>query len=329
MNRAEGVPRLSVVIVTWNCGALLGDCLASVRTHAGALAYELIIVDNHSADDTLEVAARAWPEAQVIANDENLGFAVACNQGMARARGELMFLLNPDTLLTQPDTLLRLCDRLDAHPEIAMAGVRLTFPDGRYQVGDAGFCPSPRSVLSHALLLNRVCQPCFPGLMLQWMPPRGAYHRVGWVCGGCTMVRRSALAQAGPLDESFFMYGEDVEWGCRYTDAGLVVAYLSDIEIVHVQGGTQKHDDPDALPATRWLDGLARLYQRYNHGRHFWAFRSLAAGFALRAAVYRLAGLLGSGGAQARRRSRAMQAYASHIWHLRPPDGEGREGQRP
>ena len=106
-------------------------------------------------------------------------------------------------------------------------------------------------------------------------------------------------------------------------------AYLSDIEIVHVQGGTQKHDDPDALPATRWLDGLARLYQRYNHGRHFWAFRSLAAGFALRAAVYRLAGLLGSGGAQARRRSRAMQAYASHIWHLRPPDGEGREGQRP
>jgi N-acetylglucosaminyl-diphospho-decaprenol L-rhamnosyltransferase len=318
MHLAETVPRLSVVIVTWNCGSLLGDCLASLRTHAGALDYELIIVDNASADDTLAVAARVWPQAQVIANPDNRGFAVACNQGMALARGELMFLLNPDTLLTQPDTLRRLCDRLDAHPEIAMAGVRLTFPDGRYQVGDAGHCPSPASVLSHALLLNRVCQPCFPGLMLQWMPPKGPYERVGWVCGGCTMVRRSALARGGPLDESFFMYGEDVEWGCRYTDGGLVVAYLPDIEIVHVQGGTQKHDDADALPPTRWLDGLARLYQRYNRGRHFWAFRSLALGFALRATMYRAAALVGLGGPQARRRGRAMQAYASHIWRLRP-----------
>ena len=317
MSHAEPAPRLSVIIVTWNCSKLLGDCLESVRIHAGVLDYEVIIVDNASADDTLQLAARIWPQAQVIANRDNLGFAVACNQGLARARGELIFLLNPDTLLTQPDTLVRLCDRLDAHPEIAMAGVRLTFPDGRYQVGDAGHCPSPGAVLSHALLLNRLCQNCFPGLMLQWMPAKAGYERVGWVCGGCTMVRRSALAQAGVLDESFFMYGEDVEWGCRFTAAGLIVAYLPDIQIVHLQGGTQKQDDPDAVPATRWLDGLAVLYQRYNHGRHFWAFRALAVGFALRAAAYRLAALSGLGGPAARRRGRAMQAYARHTWQLR------------
>lgn len=324
MTLSSPPPRLSIVIVTWNCGALLADCLASIDRHSGDIAHEVIVVDNASADDSLQVAARACPQARLVANTGNHGFAVACNQGMRLARGEYILLLNPDTVLAQPDTLRRLCDRLDAHPEIDMAGVRLVFPDGRYQVGDAGHCPTPGATIAHALFLSRLCQRCFPGLQLQWTPPRGAYQRVGWVCGGSTVVRRAALAGGGLLDESFFMYGEDVEWGCRYTAAGRVVAYLSDIEIVHVQGGTQAAGDEARLPATRWLDGLARQYVRHNQGRHFWAFRTLAIGFALRAALYRVAGLAGGRAAQRRRQARAMGAYARHVWHMAPPAGTGR-----
>lgn len=320
MSTPDTAPRLSVVIVTWNCAALLRDCLASLRRHAGTLSYELVIVDNASADQTLEVVAQDWPEARVIANTTNTGFATACNQGMDAARAELIFLLNPDTLLAQPDTLQRLCERMDAHPQIAMAGARLVFPDGRYQVGDAGHCPTLRAVVWHAMFLSRLCQRCFPGLMIQGQKLRPPYARVGWVCGGSTVVRRSALQVGGPLDQSYFMYGEDIEWGCRFNRAGLLVAYLPDIEIIHVQSGTQKNIDPLAPIPTRWIDGVSGLFVRHGGGRRFGCFKAaMTLGFLLRGSMYWVAERLGVGTPTVPARSRTMYTYARHTWQLARP----------
>jgi N-acetylglucosaminyl-diphospho-decaprenol L-rhamnosyltransferase len=305
-------PQLSVVVVSWNCAALLADCLQSVRRHAGPLRYEVIVVDNASADDTLAMLARDFPEVRVIANAENTGFARASNQGMAAAAAPILCLLNPDTVLIRPGCLAEFKRRMDLHPQIGAAGCRLVFPGGEYQVGDGGHVPTLGAVLSHAFLLSRLWPRRWRGLFLQdgaVAPPFGA---VGWVCGAFTLVRREVVERAGGLDPSYFLYGEDVEWGVRLNRSGVLVAYFPDISIVHVQGGTQKK--AAAAPPTRWIDGVARVFDELHRGRHWRLFRwSLALGFWIRAALY---------AASARReRAVAMRAFAAHVLNLRraPP----------
>lgn len=302
-------PAVSVVIVTWNCAALVDACMRSLRQHAGNVDYEVIVVDNASADGTATHVAQRWPDARLIANDQNTGFARASNQGIAAARHELVCLLNPDTELTQADTLARMVARMADHPDISMAGVRLVFPDGSHQVGDGGHLPGLAAVLAHATLLTRLAPRRFRGLFLQDGCAGLPYERVGWVCGACTLVRRSAVARAGGLDESYFMYGEDIEWGCRFNRLGETVAYLPDITIVHHQGGTQKKS---GQPLTRWIDGMARMFHDHHAGRHWTVFRyALAAGFALRALLYSLRGT--------DTRSTEMRAYARHMITLKRP----------
>ena len=300
-------PSVSVIVVSWNCAALLAQCLASLRAQTGLADLELLVVDNASQDDSVDTARRAWPGATIIVNDRNEGFAKASNQGLAAAQGELLMLLNPDTVLPATDTLARVVDRMASDAVIDMAGVRLVFADGRHQVGDAGHAPTLCHALAHAFGLTRL-SPRWRGIFLQDGTVAPPWARVGWVCGAFTALRRSAWQRAGGMDESYFLYGEDVEWGCRLNRLGLTVAYLPDIQIVHLQGGTQrKHDE---APGTRWIDGLSRLYWRYNQGRGFLLYRAgMAAGFSLRALL-----------AWPRDRSRAatMARYAGSFWRQRP-----------
>jgi len=301
-------PEMSVIVVAWNCEALLRDCLLSVRAKAGDLRYEVIVVDNHSADDSLAMLAREFPEVRVLANQENTGFARASNQGMAAARSPLLCLLNPDTVLIRDGCLAEFKRRMDENPQIGAAGCRLVFPSGEYQVGDGGHVPTVGAVLAHALLLARLAPRRFRGLFLQdgaVQPPFGA---VGWLCGAFTLVRREVVDRVGGLDPSYFLYGEDVEWGIRLNQRGVLVAYFPDISIVHVQGGTQKKASTAA--PTRWLDGVARVFDELHAGRHWRLFRwSLALGFWLRSALYRLSARP--------ERAAVMRSFAAHVLNLR------------
>lgn len=303
-------PPLSVIIVAWNCAALLRQCLASLQAQVGLGPLQVLLVDNASQDDSIAVAMQSWPGLTVIANAQNLGFARASNQGLAAASGELLLLLNPDTVLPRPDTLARAVDRLLAHPEIAMAGVRLVFADGSHQVGDAGHAPTLGHALCHAFGLSRLW-PRLPGLFLADAAVQAPWGPVDWVCGAFTLLRRSAWQQVGGMDESYFLYGEDLEWGCRLRRSGLTVAYLPDIDVVHLQGGTQRK--PGEAPSTRWVDGLSRLFWHHNRGRGFLLYRAgMAAGFALRAMA-----------AWPRNRQRAatMARYAVGFWRQQVPRG--------
>jgi N-acetylglucosaminyl-diphospho-decaprenol L-rhamnosyltransferase len=301
-------PTVSVIVVSWNCAGLLAQCLASLRTQTGLPDLELLVIDNASLDDSADTARRCWPGASVIVNPRNLGFAKASNQGLAAATGDVLLLLNPDTVLPQPDTLSRVLDRLAAYPAIDMAGVRLVFADGRHQVGDGGFEPTLGHALAHAFGLTKL-SPRLRGLFLQDGSINRPWGRVGWVCGAFTALRRSAWQRAGGMDESYFLYGEDVEWGCRLNQLGLTVAYLPDIQVVHLQGGTQRK--PHEAPGTRWIDGLSRLFWRHNGGRGFTLYRAgMAAGFGLRALA---------AWPRSRQRCATMARYARSFWHQQPP----------
>ena len=128
---------------------------------------------------------------------------------------------------------------------------------------------------------------------------------VDWLCGAAMIVRRSAVDVAGGLDESIFMYAEDVEWGCRMRDRGMALHYLPSVHVMHVGGASEKIAAGAAV-STRWLTSLARLYVRQG-SRHWWTFKwSLAFGFSLRAAIY--------GSLSRLRRSSTLQSRARAQW---------------
>jgi N-acetylglucosaminyl-diphospho-decaprenol L-rhamnosyltransferase len=244
-----------------------------------------------------------------------VGYAKANNQAIRRATGRTLMLLNPDAFPTTPDTFAALLDAFDGS-DFAALGCRLIHSDGRHQVGDAGWRPTPWHVVVHALGLSQVL-PGARGLFVV-RPPRGIATPidVDWVCGACLLARSDVVRQYGGLDERFFMYAEDVEFGCRLRDHGLRVGYVPGQTVLHIQGGTQAEA---GVASTRWLDSLAGLYGVMNGGRHWFTFRAaMTLGFLLRAAAYRV--LAQRPGHRAlSTRARAMAHYAGHAWRLRSP----------
>lgn len=308
-------PSVSVVIVAWNGCALLGRCLGYLFAQQSPPSFEVIVVDNGSSDGTPEMVEARFPQCQLIRSGENLGFAAGNNLGFAHARGRHVLLLNPDVYLTEPLTLQRLSAFLDETPRFAGVGCRLTYADGRHQVGDAGYRPTPRALLMHGLGISRLL-PGVRGLFLTRLAPQGAME-VDWLSGALFLVRREVIDAVDGLDTSFFLYAEDVEWGCRMRRAGWYLAYLPDLSAIHLQGGTQGEGAAlGATPSLRWIDALAHLYAR-EHANGFWAFRlGLGVGFGLRAMVFALAGLLRAGW---RPRARAMATFSRHILTMPAP----------
>ncbi len=307
------IPALSIIVVTWNCRDLALRCLHDIHASQIGRSFEVIVVDNASADATVAAIAAAYPTTRLIANTANLGYARANNQAIAIAAGRDLLLLNPDAFPTSPATFAALLAALDAHPEFAAMGCRLVHPDGRHQVGDAGWRPSPAHVVVHALGLAHVL-PGAHGLFLVRPPRHAAPIDVDWICGACLLVRAEAARRHGGMDEGFFMYAEDVAFGCRLRDAGLRLGYLPGQAVLHIQGGTRA----DAGPSTGWLDSLARLYAAMNGGRHWFTFRAaMGAGFLLRAGAYRVLAL--RHGPSMLLRARAMAAFARHAWRLQLP----------
>lgn len=312
---------LSVVIVTWNCRALVLDCLAALFAAELPQPNEVILVDNASSDGTAEAVAAAYPAVRVIANPTNAGFAAGNNLGFAAARGRTLLLLNPDAFPAAPDSLMALWRFLETHPDHAAAGPRLLHGDGRHQVGDAGWRPGFATLAWHALGVTQMLPRHARGVFLVRPDRLGAGPvPVDWLCGACLMIRAQAVRDTGGLDPRFFLYAEDVEWGCRMRQAGLRLAYLPDVRVRHLQGGTQAGD----AVSLRWLDSLVRLHCDLNGTATLPLLRPvLAAGFALRALAYRLAALRPGQDSRARQAA-AMWAYARHAWALRPQATVGR-----
>lgn len=228
---------LSVIIVSWNTRALLERCLHSLSEIKLAGPFEIIVVDNASSDGSVEMVRERFPSARIIANAENLGFARANNLGIQAARGRYLLLLNPDTEVP-PETLPVLIRFMESHPEVGVVGPKLVNGQGIVQGGAAGHAPSLKTVLNHALFLDRLFPRWCPGV---WLWP-GAYHtetsiKVDWVSGAAMLVRASVVQQVGGLDEAYFMYAEDIEWCGRISKAGWKIVCLPSVHVVHYIGG--------------------------------------------------------------------------------------------
>lgn len=254
---------LSVIIVNWNAAEYLPAALESLFAAQGDLAMEVFLVDNASSDDSLALVRACCPQVQIIANAENVGFAAANNQGLAKARGRYLLLLNPDTEMP-PNLLHDLIAYLETHEDVGVVGPRMQARGLKVQGGAAGYDPSPSTIFNFSTFLYRLFPRRFKGLWL----PRSLYKQpdpivVDWISGACMMVRSAAARAAGPLDERYFMYSEDVEWCRRIRTAGYGVVCLPNFWITHHIGGSARQLGPEFYAHN--VDSLD-LDLRYRYG---------------------------------------------------------------
>jgi N-acetylglucosaminyl-diphospho-decaprenol L-rhamnosyltransferase len=232
-------PELSVCIVNWNCRGLLRQCLASLLDLPQDVRLEVIVVDNASTDGAADMVEQEFPEALLIRNGTNVGFARANNQAARRARGRYVVFLNNDTA-APAGTLGKLVDFLEAHPDVGMVGPRLRGADGRVQVS----C-RPRPTL--ATFLHKT-------LLWRWLGVwRGAYHAyrrsfeadttrpVDVLMGAAIVMRRDRFVKCGGWDEDFIFGGEDLEL-CYRVGKRAAVVFCPDAEIIHYgRASTRAH----------------------------------------------------------------------------------------
>jgi GT2 family glycosyltransferase len=261
---------LSICLVNWNTREDLRRCLASIPEGAQTIAYEILVVDNASADGSPEMVARDFPGVHLIRNDDNLGFSRANNQAIAHSRGDYILLLNSDTVV-HPGALACLVAALDAHPEAGIAGAKLLNGDGSLQYSCRRF-----PTFSAGLVRNSPLARLLPGhkgvqdyLMTDF--DHASRCSVDWVSGAALCIRRQTLQQIGRLDEGYFMYCEDVDWCYRAHQAGWDVQYIPDAVITHLIG--RSSDKAVAAMVRAHHTSMRRFYWKHYAPKTPWLMR--------------------------------------------------------
>jgi GT2 family glycosyltransferase len=230
--------KIATIILNWNNYTLTRACVASFKKIDNT-GHEVIVVDNFSQDGSTKRIQKEFPRHTYIYNWRNAGFSIGNNLGMVHALGggaEYIFLLNNDAEIIKGESLKRMVEYMDAHPEIGIMGPKLFFPDGRYQ-------PSAKAL---PRIFNQFYTDWFFAKMvfraLGWSTPFDSdkIQEVDYVTGAALMIRRKTIEDIGLLDGRFFFGHEDADWCKRCWDAGWKVVYFPVVSFMHVQGGTGK-----------------------------------------------------------------------------------------
>ena len=287
LHQTQGGP-VSVVVVSFESGAVLDRCLASLPAAAPRRGVAAWVADNASSDDSVGIALRHLPADRVLRLSENRGFAAGVNAALGRVSGQPMTpwiaIVNPDTIVP-PGTLDTLCDVLERHPRAGLAAPHVVRPDGRPEASVGRF-PTPRRERNHALKLDRV-----PGPEGRTCPFPHAPTPVDWVSGCAWLLRVEAILDTGPLDEGFFMYYDDVDYCRRLWSAGWEVLATPEAEVIHA-GGEGSRATP-LLPAEGGRSPLRYFSKHLTRDEEACARRWLERGWRLRALAHGLRGIFG------------------------------------
>jgi N-acetylglucosaminyl-diphospho-decaprenol L-rhamnosyltransferase len=292
---------LAIVILNYNTAALLANCLRSVFASEG-VSLRVCVVDNASSDGSADMVQRDFSQAHLIRNETNRGYSAGNNQGLrwfgfgdGGTEGHTpryALLLNPDTVL--PPTALRaMVAFMDGRPQVGAAGPRVRRPDGSLDKACRRSFPTPKVSFYRMIGLSRLFarSPRFNAYNLEYLP-EDAIHPVDSVVGAYMQVHADAIRQVGLLDETFFMYGEDLDWAKRMKDARWEVWYNGACSITHVkeaassQSAKSRIDFYEAMwifygkhyraTTPRWLDLAIRAgiagRGALDIGRHLWRF---------------------------------------------------------
>ena len=229
---------VDIVTVNWNSGLHLSRALASINaTRNREVDVNVIVIDNGSADQSLELARESCPDANIVVNHANRGFAAACNQGAGMGTGEYILFMNPDVQLNSSSLQLPLGFlRRDVECRYGICGIRMLDGTGNLAASCARF-PTTRSLVSRSFGLDRLLPRRFPPLWLT-VDELSSSRRVDQVIGAFFLVRRKIFENLAGFDERFFMYFEEVDFSYRAFRQGYASYYLADAHAIHVGGGS-------------------------------------------------------------------------------------------
>lgn len=238
--------QLSVIIVNYNVKFFLQQAIRYAQRAANfyhketGKTIEIIVVDNNSSDDSVLTSQQLFPEITFIANTKNVGFSAANNQGIKISKGKYIVLLNPDTIV-QEDTFLKCINFMDKNPEIGGLGVKMIDGRGTFLPESKRGLPSPKVALFKMLGLSTLFykSPYFNQYHLGFLS-KNENHEIEILSGAYMFMRKEALDKVGLLDETFFMYGEDIDLSYRIIKGGYKNYYLADTRIVHYKGESTK-----------------------------------------------------------------------------------------
>ena len=231
---------LSIIIVSYNVRYYLEQCLHSVLAASQGLSVEVFVVDNCSTDDSVAYLSGRFPQVHFIANPDNCGFSRANNQAIRQAQGRYVLLLNPDTIVTE-HSLTDCIQYLDQHPEVGGTGAAMYGSNGRFAWESRRGVPTPWTAFCKMVGLTALFPHSrrFGHYYMRYLNRKEANY-IEIISGAFFMIRRQALDQIGLLDETFFMYGEDIDLSYRLLQGGWRNAYVP-TPILHYKGeSTQK-----------------------------------------------------------------------------------------
>jgi colanic acid biosynthesis glycosyl transferase WcaI len=238
---------VSCLIVSYECRRALETCLESLDRERAQIAMEVVVVDNASRDGTVAMVLDRFPWVRLVANDANVGFAHAANQGMELAEAETLLFLNPDTMVPEGAIAAAVAE-LDRHDDVGMLGCKLIRPDGEFDHACKRGFPTIASSLYYFLALHRL-RPSSPRFA-QYTAGQLDADRPGYVDavnGAFMLAKRSAVQEVGPMDERYWLYAEDLDWCHRFWERGWKILYWPEVEVVHAKGGSTGKQRPWTL----------------------------------------------------------------------------------
>ena len=245
--RKQALPDVSVIIVNYNVRDFLHQSLLSLQKALKGIRSEIFVVDNASDDGSAEMVRQRFPSIQLITNTANLGFAKANNIALKKTRGKFLLLINPDTIV-QEDSIRVMVEFLQSHPDVGLAGCKILNPDGSFQPACRRSFPTPWVAFTKIFGLSKIFPKSrlFGKYNLTYLNTEETYP-VDAVSGSFMMVRKETYEHVGGLDESYFMYGEDLDWCYRIRQAGLRIYYVHSTQIIHYKGESTRRSSLDEI----------------------------------------------------------------------------------
>lgn len=262
MTPAESCLDCDAVIVNYNAGKLLADCVRSVFAAGASL---VIVVDNASTDESLTFLEQALRNDKllIIRNDKNLGFAAACNIGIRKSSAKSVLFINPDCILA-PDALLLMVGVLESSKTIGLVGGRLCNPDGTEQAGGRRNFPTPRRAFMHALGLSWLAEifpKSFPSYLLHKQPLPSRPVEIEAISGACMLASREAINNVGGWDEGYFLHCEDLDWCMRFHQNNWKIIFVPTAEVIHLGGACSRNRE--IFVEWHKHQGMVRFYRKF------------------------------------------------------------------
>lgn len=232
--------QLSVVIVNYNVKYFLEQALRAIYQSKTTFDFEVFVVDNHSVDGSVEMVRQQFPQVELIASKENLGFSKGNNLAIRKAQGKYVLLLNPDTIIKE-DSLQKVVDFMEAHDDAGGLGVKMMDGEGNFLPESKRGFPTPYVAFCKMTGLSKLFPKSkrFNQYHLGFLD-KNTTHKVDVLSGAFMLLRKSLIDEIGSLDEDYFMYGEDIDLSYRIKKAGFENYYFADTEIIHFKGESTK-----------------------------------------------------------------------------------------